>query len=469
MSTKKTRRDFLRVAASSSFAAGAAGAILTSKSHALARKTPQKLFSANDKIRIATIGMGGMGFGDTRTALQVDDGIEFVAAADCYTGRLKRAKEIFGNDLMTTRDYREIIARDDIDAVIVATPDHWHAKITSEALQSGKAVYCEKPFVQKIEEGHDVLKVAEETGNLLIVGSQRVSSIIYEKARDLYESGAIGTLNMVEARYNRNSPIGAWQYSIPPDASAETVDWDMFVGHAPKREFDAKRFFRWRNYKDYGTGIPGDLFVHLFSGIHLVLSSNGPERVMSTGGIRYWLDGRDVPDIIMGLYEYPETESHPAFSMSLQVNFADGGGGGTQFRFIGNEGVITINSRDTTLTRLAQRSEPGYTVNTFSETMREKYIEEYRDIYPEPDRAQLNRFSEEVFTAPNGYNDRLDHFRNFFTAMRTDGTVVEDGPYGFRAAAPALLTNVSYESKKIINWDPQAMQIIPDSEMSSEE
>ena len=469
MSTKKTRRDFLRIAASSSFAAGTASAIITSKSHALARKTPLNAFSPNDKIRIATIGMGGMGFGNTRTALQVDNGIEFVAAADCYTGRLERAREIFGNDLMTTRDYREIIARDDIDAVIVATPDHWHAKITSEALQSGKAVYCEKPFVQKIEEGHDVLKVAEETGNLLIVGSQRVSSIIYEKARDLYESGAIGTLNMVEARYNRNSPIGAWQYSIPPDASPETVDWDMFIGHAPKREFDAKRFFRWRNYTDYGTGIPGDLFVHLFSGIHLVLSSNGPERVMSTGGIRHWLDGRDVPDIIMGLYEYPETESHPAFSMSLQVNFADGGGGGTQFRFIGNEGVITINSRDTTLTRLAQRSEPGYTVNTFSETMREQYIEEYRDIYPEPDRAQLNKFTEEVFTAPNGYNDRLDHFRNFFTAMRTDGTVVEDGPYGFRAAAPALLTNVSYESKKIINWDPQAMKIIPDSAMSSEE
>ena len=216
MPTKKTRRDFLRLAASSSFAAGAAGTILTSKTHALARKQPLKSFSANDKIRIATIGMGGMGFGDTRTALQVDDGIEFVAAADCYTGRLERARQVFGNDLFTTRDYREIIARDDIDAVIVATPDHWHAKITSEALQSGKAVYCEKPFVQKIEEGHDVLRVAEETGNLLIVGSQRVSSIIYEKARELYESGAIGTLNMVEARYNRNSSIGAWQYSIPP-------------------------------------------------------------------------------------------------------------------------------------------------------------------------------------------------------------------------------------------------------------
>ncbi len=454
----KTRREFLRVAASSSLALGASPALLTSKTHTLALKEPQKPISANDKIRIATIGMGGMGFGDTRTALQVD-GIEFVAAADCYTGRLERAREIYGDDLFTTRDYREIIDRSDIDAVIVATPDHWHARITKEALQSGKAVYCEKPMVQKIEEGHDVIKTAEETGNLLIVGSQRVSSIIYEKAKALYESGAIGTLNMVEARYNRNSAIGAWQYSIPPDASPETVDWDQFLGHAPQREFDAKRFFRWRNYQDYGTGIPGDLFVHLFSGIHLVLDSMGPNRVMSTGGLRYWIDGRDVPDIIMGLYDYPETPSHPAFTMSLQVNFADGGGGGTLFRFIGNEGVITIDSNSTSITRLAPQSEPGYTINTFSEEMQEQFLEGYKEKYPEPERPEMRGFTEEVFRAPRGYYDRLDHFTNFFTAMRTEGTVVEDGPYGFRAAAPALLTNMSYETNRVVAWDPEAMQI----------
>ncbi len=258
---------------------GVAPGILTSKTHELARNRPHLKRSANDVIRIATIGMGGMGYGDTRTALQVD-GIEFVAAADCYAGRLDHAKEVFGNEVFTTRDYREILTRSDIDAVIIATPDHWHSKITQDALRAGKAVYCEKPMVQKIEEGAGVLKAEKETGNLLIVGSQRVSSLIYEKAKELYESGAIGELNMVEAVLNRNSALGAWQYTIPPDASPETVDWDTFIGHAPDRPFEAKRFFRWRNYQDYGTGIPGDLFVHLFSGIHLVLGSHGPERVM---------------------------------------------------------------------------------------------------------------------------------------------------------------------------------------------
>ena len=413
MSTKHTsRREFLRMAAATSVATGVAPGILTSKTHFLSRKTQKRNYSANDTIRIATIGMGGMGYGDTRTALQVE-GVEFVAAADCYSGRLEHAKEVFGKDLFTTRDYREILSRSDIDAVIIATPDHWHAQITKAALRAGKAVYCEKPMVQKIEEGAGVLDVEKETGNLLIVGSQRVSSLIYEKARDLYQSGAIGELNMVEAVLNRNSSIGAWQYTIPPDASPETVDWDTFIGHAPQKPFEAKRFFRWRNYRDYGTGIPGDLFVHLFSGIHLVLDSNGPERVMSTGGLRYWIDGRDVPDIMLGMYDYPQTDTHPAFNMSLQVNFADGAGGGTQFRFIGNEGVITINSNNTTLSKLSPRSEPGYTVSTFTNEMQEKAIEKYREKYPAPARPALRGATEEVFRAPNGYNDRYDHFNNF--------------------------------------------------------
>ena len=453
-----SRREFLRMAASSSIAASVAPNILTSKTHELTRRQPHKKIAANDIIRIATIGMGGMGYGDTRTALQVD-GIEFVAAADCYSGRLEHAKEIWSNDLFTTRDYREILSRDDVDAVIIATPDHWHSQITIEALQAGKAVYCEKPMVQKIEEGAGVIEAEKETGNLLIVGSQRVSSLIYEKARDLYKSGAIGQLNMVEAVLNRNSALGAWQYTIPPDASPETVDWDTFIGHAPERPFEAKRFFRWRNYQDYGTGIPGDLFVHLFSGIHLVLNSNGPERVMSTGGLRYWIDGRDVPDIMLGLYDYPETESHPAFTMSLQVNFADGAGGGSHFRFIGNEGVITINSNNATLSKLAPQTEPGYSIGTFTDAMQEKAVEAYREKYPEQARPSLRGATEEVYRAPNGYNDRLDHFTNFFTAMREKGSVVEDGTYGFRAAAPALLTNLSYESREIVEWDPDGLKL----------
>ncbi len=447
---ENSRRDFIRLAAGSTLAGSLAPAALEAGGSAPV--------APSDAIRIATIGMGGMGFGDTRTALQVP-GVEFVAAADCYDGRLTRAKEMFGKDVMTTRDYREILARSDIDAVIVATPDHWHAQIATDAMRAGKAVYLEKPMIHDLEEGPELMKVEKETGQVLIVGSQRVSSVVYEKAGELFRAGAIGTLNMVEARYNRNSALGAWQYSIPTDASPETVDWKSFLGDAPSRSFDPLRFFRWRNYWDYGTGVAGDLFVHLFSGIHFALGSNGPTRVTATGGVRFWKDGRDAPDVMVGLFDYPETKNHPPFTMSLQVDFADGSGGSQEFRFIGNEGIMTISGAGLSVSRRAPRSEPGYSIGTFSKAEQKAFLKEYKKKYPESERTKLAESGETLYRSPRQYSDRLDHFRNFFGAMRAGGGVIEDATFGFRAAAPALLCNMSYREKRIFDWDPEGMRL----------
>jgi predicted dehydrogenase len=445
-----SRREFIKLSAGATLA----GSLAPS---ALGAEGPRKV-APSDAIRIATIGMGGMGFGDTRAALEVP-GVEFVAAADCYDGRLTRAKEVFGDDVMTTRDYREILDRSDVDAVIVATPDHWHTKITVDAMRAGKAVYLEKPMIHDLEEGPELMKVEKETGQVLIVGSQRVSSVVYEKAGELFRAGAIGTLNMVEARYNRNSALGAWQYSIPTDASPETVYWERFLGDAPQRPFDPVRFFRWRNYFDYGTGVSGDLFVHLFSGIHFALGSNGPERVVATGGIRHWKDGRDAPDVMVGLFEYPEVNNHPPFTLSLQVDFADGSGGSQEFRFVGNEGIMTIRGGEVSVSRRAPETEPGYSISTFSEAQQEAFLKEYRKKYPKADRAELRQSEETAYQAPRGYSDRLDHFRNFFKAMKTGGKVIEDATFGYRAAAPALLCNQSYLEKRILGWDPDEMRL----------
>jgi predicted dehydrogenase len=463
---KETRRSFLKKVMATSTLSSSLYASLTPR--VLNANTIPKanvLYSANDRLRFATIGMGIIGFADTRAALEIP-GVEFVAAADLYSSRLVRTREIFGNNIFTTRDYREILAKPDIDAVIVSTSDHWHAQITMDALTTGKAVYCEKPMVHELKEGPQVIQTQKKTGKVLEVGSQRVSSIIYTKAGELIKSGKIGKLNLVEARIGRNSSIGAWQYSLPPDASPRTIEWDRFLGKAPKRPFDPVRFFRWRNYWDYGTGIPGDLYVHLFSGIHYILESNGPNQIMSTGGIRYWEDGREVPDIMLGVYNYPETQNHPEFSLSLQTNLADGSGGESSFRFVGNEGALTLKGGSILLEQNAPE-EPsednivkGYnSVYTFSTETQEKFVEEYRKIQSTKRKsAQLDSTVE--YQAPQGYSDRNDHFYNFFEAIRTGDNVVEDAVFGFRAAAPALLSNESYLKGKVIGWNPDKMELI---------
>jgi len=442
--SRRSRREFLATA----IAGGVVAPTL------LRAQTPSAV-SAGPRVRIGLIGAGGQGMSDTRTALRVP-GIELTAVSDVYDGRLTRSKEVWGQSVFTSRDYREVLARADVDAVIVATPDHWHSRIAIDAMKAGKDVYVEKPMVQRVDEGLQVVDAARQTGRILQVGSQRVSSIVYAKARELYRSGTIGELNLVEAWINRNSALGAWQYSIPTDASPGTVDWDRFIGHAPKRAFEAVRLFRWRNYRDYGTGIPGDLFVHLFSGIHYVLDSAGPTRIIATGGLRFWNDGRDVPDVMLALYDYPKSASHPAFTLALRVNFADGSGESQAFRFIGPDGVITIGAPGVTVARRSRPKEPGFTTDTFPSALQQSMLQEYRAKYPE--QVELRPGTEEVFQPPAGYSDSYDHFVTFFDAVRARKPVIEDAAFGLRAAGPALLTNDSYFEERPITWDPHAMK-----------
>ena len=415
----------------------------------------------NDQINVACIGYGIMGQIDVQTASSIP-GVKIVGVCDVYEGRLTRAKEHFGAGLFTTRDYRQVLQRPDVDAVIVATPDHWHAPIAIEAMRAGKDVYCQKPMVRVVEEGAGVIKAQKETGRILQVGSQLASSIMYAKARELVRSGAIGKVHMIESYWDRNSAQGAWQYSIPPDATTANIDWDRFLGSAPRHEFDPVRIFRWRNYQDYGSGVAGDLFVHLFTGIHYVMESNGPNRIMSSGGLHYWKDGRDVPDLLIGLFEYPEAKAHPAFNVSLRVNFLAGGGDTSGFRFIGTDGVLNVTVRGTiTMTKKPRAAAPGHTASTFSKATSEEFLRGYRKMYPAADTtspdAMQNNLGEQQWAFPAGYTEQYAHHLNFFDAVRTRRPVVEDAVFGLRAAGPALLSNVSYFERKIVQWDPERM------------
>ena len=405
--------------------------------------------------------MGIQGYSNVNAALQVP-GAELVAVCDLYEGRLESSKENYGKKLFTTRNYKEILDREDVDAVIVSTPDHWHDRIAIEAMEKGKHVYLEKPMVQKIEEGKALIDAEAKFGKTLQVGSQRVSSVLYSKAAEFYASGAIGELVLAETYYDRFSALGAWQYSIPPDASTETIDWDMFIGDAPKQDFDPVRFFRWRNYQDYGTGVAGDLFVHLFSGLHVALKSNGPERIFATGGLRYWEDGRDVPDVMLAVVDYPKTESHPAFNLQIRVNFVDSGGGGSLLKLVGTEGTMTMGWSNIVIKKNKLGEAPGFGGWDSFGTFPKQTQKEFESWYQKEYAGKQERFepSEEIFRAPQGYSDHVDHFAAFFEGIKTGNPVTEDATFGLRAAGPSLATNMSHFNNKVINWDPNKMQVV---------
>ena len=446
------RRTFLKSALTTATTTLAATQI-----HPLfAQSSTQPVRSPNDQIHLALIGAGIQGQGDTRTALQVP-GVKLVAVADCYDGRLAHAKELWGADLFTTRDYREILARKDVDAVLIATPDHWHKRAAVDALQAGKDVYLEKPMIHIYPDGPEIIDAVRSSNRILQVGSQRVSSILYAKAKELLASGAIGKLNMVAARWNRNSSLGSWNYTVPLDASPETCDWPRFLGSAPKIPFSAERFFQWRKWKDYGSGVAGDLFVHLFSGTHFITGAHGPTRAMATGGLRYWKDGRDVNDVLLALFDYPE-----GFNLTVQVNFVDGGGDSEGFVFTGSEGTMEIDGRKGTVivNRTPPSTDPGYIVSTFTESMQKQYVEQYRRKYPVNHPAGPPPQTVQSFVAPPGYSDSYDHFQNFFNSVRSRQPVVEDATFGFRAAGAALLSNLSAERGSVVHWNPETMKLV---------
>ncbi len=251
---------------------------------------------------------------------------------------------------------------------------------------------------------------------------------------------------------------------MPPDASAQTVDWKRYNRHAPSAPFDPKQFFWWRNYREHGTGVAGDLFVHLLTGIHFITGSYGPSRIFSSGDISYWKDGRNVPDVMTGVMEYSATPQHPAFQVLLKVNFASGGEqpDDSKVRFYGSDGSIDFGGSGITVHRNKLPKAPGYggwdALETYPKAMQEEIVSAYNKKWTEADRKKEK--SEPIrFNKPEGYDPHLDHHINFFEAVRTGKPVVEDALFGFRAAAPCLLANESYFQKKVMRWDAEGMKM----------
>ena len=244
--------------------------------------------------------------------------------------------------------------------------------------------------------GNEVINAWKKSGKTMQVGSQGISGASFTKARELFQAGEIGKLNCIEATYDRQSAIGAWQYTIPTDESPQTVDWDRYVSLMnPKPKYDAKKFFWWRNYKDFGTGMSGDLFVHLLTGIHYITGSMGPTKIVSSGQLAYWKDGRDVPDVMVSIMDYPETKEHPAFQTMLRVNFISGGGDRSVVRYIGSEGVMEKSWDGVRIAYSIMPKAPGIggwdALSTYPKAMQDELMKRYNEKWTADDKKRLKK------------------------------------------------------------------------------
>jgi len=436
-----SRREFLQTTAGAAGATFAAKTILLN-SEPLWASAPR--VAASDRVRFGIVGVGMEGSNLLPTA-NLLPGVECAAACDLYDGRHELARELAGKPIPTTRRYKELLDNKEIDAIIVAVPDHWHKQIVIDAVTAGKDVYCEKPFSHNPADGLALVEAAKKSDRIVMVGAQRTSSLLCAKAKELYDQGAIGSLSLVEATLGRNDPTGAWEYPPPADLSPENLDWDTWLGTAPKKDFDPLVFARWRCWKEYGTGVAGDLLVHLISGMQFVLGINEiPKRVSAFGGIYRWKDGRNMPDVHAALFEYANVPVYMRLSLDTESTEVT--------RFMGSKGIIELTEFGLSYSpQSGVDLSPSYYSGSFPARLKAPYLAQWHKEHdPKPWHEPA---PESLSFKGNDYDDLRPHLWNFFEAVRSRRPVLQDAVFGHNAALGCHMANESYFRKKPVYWD----------------
>lgn len=400
------------------------------------------------ETRIGLIGKGNMGTANMNTALKIP-GVKVVAVCDLFDYRIDQVEKEWGQGIYTTKDYKALLEQQNVDAVIIGTPDHWHHQITLDALAAGKHVYCEKPIIHQLSETASYLKAGQIYKPFFQMGSQGMASMGNRAAKMIVESGMIGKINFIEGKYSR-SPEALYSFQVPTEANKETIWWDRFLGDAPKRSFDAQRFLQWRNWRDYSTGLAGDLFVHVISSVHFITSALGPEKVYTTGGIHHYTDGsRDTPDLMLALMDYPDRHDLGRFKLSLGANYVDGvskNWASMDFDIIGGKGKINVGWNQVTL----QSLEPISTLDQEEIAEIGQFMGGYR---------KLSEHSL-VFEVQSDYQGgHYDHWTRFIDGIHGREPIIADIPFGLRASAAALLSYKSYVSEKSMLWDAEKLRV----------
>jgi predicted dehydrogenase len=437
---KTSRRSFME-----SSVAGMAGA-------AVLGALPQALAQEQKPVTVGIVGAGIRGLELMQELMSA--GGKVAAVCDLYDGHLRRALEI-QPDTPTTRDYQEVVRRKDIDAVVIATSDHWHSTVAVAAMKAGKDVYCEKPMAHTIPQALEMARVSKETGRLVQVGSQSLSMESTKKGKQWLASGVIGNVFMVQCEIYRSSAVGAWRYPVPPDASPKTVDWDRYQANLPsKRPFDAARFFQFRNWWEYGTGVAGDEYVHLLSRVHYLMDVQYPLNAVANGGIYKWTGDRDVPDIHNTLYDYGK------FQVQVSANLVSNFEGGEIVRFMGDKGTIELTEVGAKLLPLNPQEDYLYPLEAWPKDLKARFIEEHKND-PLADvgtaKQQPQRKPEEFTQKAEGTSD---HFRNFFACVRSRQQPVEHVEFGCGTAVACHMANISYkEHGRRVMWDAAKLKL----------
>jgi predicted dehydrogenase len=366
---------------------------------------------------------------------------------------LTAAQELMTPAPEVTGDYKALLARPDIDAVAISTPDHWHLTMTQDALAAGKHVYIEKPMTHRWEDGEAFIAAAEKSGKVVQVGSQYMSMGCAQFAADLVKSGRIGKVHLVEGRFHRNTASGAWYYPIPPDASPETVDFKRFLGPAAAHDFDLRRFFQWRLFWDYSGGLPTDLFVHIVTAAHQIMGVQEPDSVVSFGDVYHWKNYREVPDQMTAIVKYPE-----GFVLQL-ASTAHNGHPGPLLMFYGTEGTLEYNGSSCKLYHEPRTENFSYSTHSWPKATIAQFKAKMnlRDNLSPLDGPTAAEPVE--FKAPNDEDSTRAHVRNWIDAIRTGGKVIEDVRFGHHAALVGHMCNLSYKAGRPVRWNKATRKV----------
>jgi predicted dehydrogenase len=435
MSENLNRRNFMKSAAALGATLGSAQTLFGAQSGS------GRTLGPNDKIQLGIIGVGGRGsylarnydnYGEKTGACKI------AAVADVWAKRKSEHATKYQCDGYL--DYREIIARKDIDAVVVATPDHWHATIALEAMEKGKDVYLEKPMCHTIEEAKQLAAAVKRTGRILQVGSQTTSADQWHKAKKYIADGAIGDMIMSQGSYHRNSKEGEWNWPIDttagPNAKGDSyIDWKMWLGKAPNRPFDADRYFRFRKYWDYSGGIATDLFFHVVAPLNICWPEpQFPKRVSALGGTYVFKDEREVPDTFNLIADFPKGHSLVLSSSMANSTHIPG----------------LIRGHLGTIVMVDHGQFEGRTDHITLTPEKRVMTDEYKA-----------KFGDQSQSIPVDQKDAMTtHIANFLDCVRTRQQPTLNVEVAMRAQVTISMAVESYRKGQILYWDEKAMKVV---------